>query len=132
MKYKHSAFIENTPEMRDWCVAYGIQSFLNDKELNDQGKYIKVFGVGQRVYSCSDIVKEVDGTDCSGNPELFKAVVMVLDGTGIYQYWTDGSKWVRSDIHDLGDIPDYLIEIGFDVKKTHKATLPELIAHFNS
>lgn len=52
------------------------------------------------------------------------------EDSGIHQIYTDGDKWVESDIHDLLEIPDYLTEKGFDIEKTHKATLAELQEHF--
>ena len=68
--------------------------------------------------------------DCGTNEELFLAIAALRDDSVIYQWFTDGEKWVKSDIHNLIKLNQYLEEIGFDYRKTHKATVEELINHF--
>ena len=68
--------------------------------------------------------------DCGTNEELFFAIAALRDDSVIYQWFTDGEKWVKSDIHNLIKLKEYFEEIGFDYHKTHKATVEELINHF--
>lgn len=68
--------------------------------------------------------------DCGTNEDLFLAIAALRDDSVIYQWFTDGEKWVKSDIHNLIKLKEYFEEIGFDYHKTHKATVEELINHF--
>jgi len=68
--------------------------------------------------------------DCGTNEELFLAIAALRDDSVIYQWFTDGEKWVKSDIHNLVKFKEYFEEIGFDYHKTHKATVEELISYF--
>lgn len=68
--------------------------------------------------------------DCGTNEDLFLAIAALRDDSDIYQWFTDGEKWVKSDIHNLIKLKEYFEEIGFDYHKTHKATVEELISHF--
>ncbi|NDV63892.1 hypothetical protein D0T60_01335 [Bacteroides sp. 224] len=70
--------------------------------------------------------------DCGDNEDLFFAIAALRDDTDIFQWFTDGEKWVISDIHHLLELKEYFEEIGFDYSKTHKATVGELISHFNN
>ena len=56
--------------------------------------------------------------DCGTNEELFLAIAALRDDSVIYQWFTDGEKWVKSDIHNLIKLNQYLEEIGFDCRKT--------------
>lgn len=68
--------------------------------------------------------------DCGKNEDLFLAIASLRDDSDIHQCFTDGEKWVKSDIHNLVKFKEYFEEIGFDYHKTHKATVEELIGHF--
>ena len=68
--------------------------------------------------------------DCGTNEELFLAIAALRDDSVIYQWFTDGKKWVKSDIHNIIKLNQYFEEIGFDYRKTHKATVEELIKRF--
>ena len=68
--------------------------------------------------------------DCGTNEELFLAIASLRDDTDNGQWFTDGEKWVISDIHSLLGMKEYFKMIGFNYKTTHKATVEELIKHF--
>lgn len=68
--------------------------------------------------------------DCGTNEELFLAIAALRDNSVLYQWFTDGEKWVKSDIHNIVKLKEYFEEIGFNYHKTHKATVKELINHF--
>ena len=70
------------------------------------------------------------GANCGKNEDLFLAIAALRDDSDIYQWFTDGEKWVKSDIHNLVKFKEYFEEIGFDYHKTHKATVEELIKYF--
>lgn len=136
MSYKYSAFTENTSEMRKYLKSLGYKAILPFTMpvlytfTHDGVGYYQSTLTPENVLNIMKETIELDSINCLGNPELFKAVTAIRKDSGIYQLYTDGNKWVESDIHDLLEIPDYLIEKGFDVNKTHKATLSELIEHF--
>lgn len=69
--------------------------------------------------------------DCGENEEMFLAIASLRKDSDIHQWFTDGSKWVISDIHSLLELKEYFQEIGFDYSKTHKASAEELIFKYN-
>ena len=127
MSFKYSVIGDNTPENREHCEKVGLK-----RTCSIVGNLIVVI---QGSYACLELEGKIennfkDAINCIGNPQLFRAVTAIRKDSGIYQLYTDGYKWVESDIHDLLEIPDYLIEIGFKVENTHVATLEELKEHF--
>ena len=70
--------------------------------------------------------------DCGTNEELFLAIAALRDDSDIYQWFTEGEKWVRSDIHNLIKYKEYFENTGFDYDKTHKASVEELVEYFNN
>lgn len=70
--------------------------------------------------------------NCEDNEDLFLALASLRNDSDIHQWFTDGEKWVISDIHSLLELKEYFQLIKFDYSKTHKATVEELIKQFNS
>ncbi len=129
MSFKYSVIGDNTPENRDYCEKIGMK-----RTCSTEGNLIMVV---QGTYTCLELEGKIgnnfkDAINCIENPALFQSVTAIRKDSGIHQLYTDGIKWVESDIHDLLEIPDYLIEIGFNVENTHKATLEELKEHFKT
>ena len=62
--------------------------------------------------------------DCGTNEELFLALAALRDDTDKNQWFTDGSKftWEKS----IDGLPSHYMQL-----EGHKATLQELIEHFN-
>ena len=59
--------------------------------------------------------------DCGTNEELFLAIAALRDDTDKNQWFTDGDLWFK-----CGD------EVCNEGRKTHKATVDELIEHFKT
>lgn len=117
---------KDTKELRDKLKAIGYKSIDDDVReglVADRSGYM---------YSIEED-KLIDSTyNCVDNEDLFLALAALRDDTDIYQWFTDGEKWVISDIHSLLELKGYFKTIKFDYSKTHKATAEELIKHFNS
>lgn len=67
--------------------------------------------------------------DCGTNEELFLAIAALRDDTDKNQWFTDGDLWFKcgDEVCDE-NIEYYLNKYG---RKIHKATVDELIEHFN-
>lgn len=143
MKFKYSAFIENTPEMREWLERLGytpLRFSLNGKYLyarsctwaNKSHTWKEpYFATGNNIEEYSDLI------DCRSNPELFKAVTAIREDSDYMQWFvreesesdlildTDNiDNWVLCEINNFQEFGDY-----FGVY--HKATLSELQEHFD-
>lgn len=121
MSFKYSVIGDNTPKNREWLEEIGYKVYGDYRKHND---FIFAFEASDISISMYRSLYEheielfyKDELNCIGNPQLFQAVTAIRKDSGIHQLYTDGNKWVESDIHDLLEIPDYLIEKGFDVKK---------------
>ena len=88
-----------------------------------------------RVYGYEDVIDDnsddaIFGVNCGKNEELFLAIEALRDDSDIHQWFTDGEKWVISDVHSLIGLKEYFETIGFNYPATHKATIEELIKHY--
>ena len=68
--------------------------------------------------------------DCKKNKELFFAVAALRDDSDKFQYFTNGEKWIKCSQLELKHELDNNYE-EFCVAEFHKATVEELIEHFN-
>ena len=68
--------------------------------------------------------------DCKNNKELFFAVAALRDDSDKYQFFTNGIEWIKCSQLDLKHELDNNYE-EFCVADFHKATVEELIEHFN-
>lgn len=122
MKFKYSAFIENTPEMREWLEKLGYKGYAGDHEfiIASDGHYSGTDLYMKVLYPC---------VNCYSNPSLFKAVTAVREDSDKWQLFTDGVKWTlcyEESILMWRDIYNFP-----DKNLIHKATLTELKEHFN-
>lgn len=103
-------------------------------EIQDKAPYPCVCTVSANIISISELREHASAgfIDCKENEKLFLALATLRNDSDIYQWFTDGDKWVISDIHSLLELKEYFQLIKFDYSKTHKATAGELIKHFNS
>lgn len=92
----------------------------------------KSFRCYDNEYGIAELLIRDNYIDCGTNEDLFLAIAALRDDSDIYQWFTDGKKWVISDVHTLIELKEYFEKIKFDYSKTHKATVEELIKHFNS
>ena len=118
---------KNTKELVDKLYEIGYRNYGNPFQFTDFNiLYTTIDGyyVPYRVQVDSSWI------DCGTNEELFLAIASLRDDSDIRQWFTDGEKWVISDIHSLLCMKEYFKIIGFNHKTTHKATVEELIKHF--
>ena len=130
MKFKHSAFIENTPEMREWLEMLGYKKWMWDNEDNDT-PFISPMPDSKKyaVFTQYEVAGFASDIDCRSNPDLFKAVTAIREDSDMWQLFTDGVKWTlcyEESILMWRDIYNFP-----DKNLIHKATLTELKEHFN-
>lgn len=68
--------------------------------------------------------------DCGTNEELFLAIAALRDDTDKYQWFTDGDKWILCPAIKFSTYWVYN-DIDVNTDTIHKATVDELIEHFN-
>ncbi len=141
MKFTHSAFIKNTPDMREWLEGIGYK-----KRGDSNGNVLLAFqtcDTNEPYYiSFNDIhidhyTKDSD-IDCRSNPPLFKAITAMREGTDKDQWFTDGKDWIFCEREDWEDYYSVLCCGKKEDTKSYisyldnfrKATLNELIEHF--
>lgn len=130
MGFTTAAFIRrNTPELSKRLEALGYKNYGNPFQITDDSKLITTID-GE--YVPYNVPLDDSFIDCGTNEALFLALASLRNDSDIHQWFTDGEKWVISDIHSLLELKEYFQLIKFDYSKTHKATAEELIKHFNS
>lgn len=68
--------------------------------------------------------------DCGTNEDLFLAIAALRDDTDKYQWFTDGDKWIQCPEIKFSTYWVYN-DIDINTDTIHKATVDELIEHFN-
>lgn len=118
------------------CLMIALKSIGDRKifEIQENVPYPCICGVSKDIISICELSElDSDGfINCEDNQDLFLALAALRKDSDIHQWFTDGEKWVISDIHSLLELKGYFQLIKFDYSKTHKATAEELIKHFNS
>ena len=136
MKFKYSAFIENTPEMREWLKSIG----WKEKYVQDDSDII-VCASNTGMFSA--IVKEtqnwfesysIECVDCRDNPDLFKAVTAIREDSDYMQWFyieglNDKEDWVISENDKFDWESD---KLPFEVYAYSKCDLSELQEYFKS
>lgn len=102
-------------------------------EIQENVSYPCICGVSTNIISVCELreLASAGFINCKDNQDLFLALSALRNDSDIHQWFTDGIKWVISDIHSLLELKEYFQMIKFDYSKTHKATAKELIEHFN-
>lgn len=73
----------------------------------------------------------IDSTyNCGTNEELFLAIAALRDDIDKYQWFTDGDKWILCPKTKFSTYWVYN-DIDINTDTIHKATVDELIEHFN-
>ena len=121
---------KNNSELRNKLKELG---YYCNPYLGWNNLYTSTYGLAS-VYSMSDdinvISKEMDIIDCGTNEELFLAIVALRDDTDKNQWFTDGYLWFKCGDEMCDEtIEYYLNKYG---RKFHKATVEELINHFDN
>lgn len=144
MKFKYSAFIENTPEMREWLRSIGYCTKCVENDIlftTTRGEYAFLSNRNKGFLENDDSV-----LDCRSNPQLFKALTAVREDIDYMQWFVCDfeNKLIPTEPMYLSDkkcfngilIPYHknllLHEDGFHIGSGgfHKATLTELQEHF--
>lgn len=146
MKFKYSAFTENTPEMREWIESLGYRNFYNKYDgdtictVFDRSYDCRNYKIGQTLFSV--YLKMIEPIDCRSNPQLFKALTSVRTDSDYMQWFTckvrDGKG---NDLPDSWVLCTQQTLVGFgwinnspntygENTPYHKATVQELQEHF--
>lgn len=126
MKFQHSAFIENTPEAREWLRSIDYTITLAVIE-NEPIIFTTTKGLGAGYINVSDVIKY--GIDCRSNLPLFKAITAMRDDSDYMQWFISESfDWF---LNISLEFEGYLNHESGDVEAATKATLSELIERFN-
>lgn len=122
MGFLQPCFIrKNTPELRKKLEELGYKMNLIYSP-NEHNLYI-----GSGVYSSANFIDNYY-LDCGTNEELFLALAALRDDTDKNQWLTDGKIWGKFG-EDLSLYPIPIIN--YLQSKGHKATVEEIIEHFN-
>ena len=76
------------------------------------------------------IIDDIDGVNCGTNEEPFLAIAALRDDSDRFQWFTNDVFWIKCSQIDLKNELDNNYE-EFCVADFHKATVEELIKHFN-
>lgn len=129
--FKHSAFIENTPDMREWLESIGYELFKQG-HVNENILYTEKNGIYfTSILGFNSLFPKM--VDCRSNPQLFKAITAMREDSDVFQWFTDGKYWFYSlsdDFKNFGRIRPKGATNVMDSKDFHKATLEELKEHF--
>lgn len=116
---------KNTPELRKKLEELGYTNtpsgsgewFIPIEEL----EYLVTYPISGCYKGCNGYWYR-DDFDCGTNEELFLALAALRDDSDYMQWFTDGKLWEKSN----NDLPSHYMQL-----EGHKATLQELIEHFN-
>lgn len=108
------------------------------EELGYKALFSARNGYGVHLYCINGNVIGVDSwvdkgndfIDCKESEELFIAIASLRDDTDKFQYFTNGVFWIKCSQLELKHELDNNYE-EFCVADFHKATVSELINHFN-
>ena len=119
---------KNTPELVKKLEELGYKALFSAR--NGYGKYLYAFN-GTVVGGEYNAYDEKTGfIDCGTNEELFLAIAALRDDSDKFQYFTNGVFWIKCSQLELKHELDNNYE-EFCVADFHKATVSELIEHFN-
>ena len=129
---------KNTPEIRKRLDEIG-RSFIENGHGEwrihvDKNEYLfcgdEQFCDDRIYYYIGRVCKPIEGIDCGTNEELFLAISALRDDTDKHQWFTNGVFLIKCSQLDLKHELDNNYE-EFCVADFHKATVQELIEHFN-
>ena len=129
---------KNTPEIRKRLDEIGrafIENGHGEWRIHvDKNEYLfcgdEQFCDDRIYYYIGRVCKPIEGINCGTNEELFLAIASLRDDTDKFQYFTNGVFWIKCSQLELKHELDNNYE-EFCVADFHKATVQELIEHFN-
>lgn len=126
--FSYSAFIENTPEMREWLEKIGYKRNSNimknyPQEYEDADRWITTNTV--EYFTVRQNYQGVNSINCIGNPQLFKAVTTITTTTDIGKYYINNhtGEWRKCDL-------DMATDYDIDWDDWTEASIAELQEHF--
>lgn len=126
--FSYSAFIENTPEMREWLEKIGYKRNSNimknyPQEYEDADRWITTNTV--EYFTVRQNYQGVNSINCIGNPQLFKAVTTITTTTDIGKYYINNhtGQWRKCDL-------DMATDYDIDWDDWTEASIAELQEHF--
>ena len=129
---------KNTPEIRKRLDEIG-RSFIENGHGEwrihvDKNEYLfcgdEQFCDDRIYYYIGRVCKPIEGIDCGTNEELFLAIASLRDDSDKHQWFTNDVFLIKCSQLDLKHELDNNYE-EFCVADFHKATVQELIEHFN-
>lgn len=121
--FKYSAFIENTPDMREWLESIGYELFKQGN-VNEDILYTEKNGIYfTSILGFNSLFPKM--VDCRSNPRLFKAITAIREDSD-YMQWFYNSY---DEKFELSDVPDIKVW-GLYATQLRKSTLEELKEHF--
>ena len=129
---------KNTPEIRKRLDEIGrafIENGHGEWRIHvDKNEYLfcgdEQFCDGRIYYYIGRVCKPIEGIDCGTNEELFLAIAALRDDSDKHQWFTNDVFWIKCSQLELKHELDNNYE-EFCVADFHKATVQELIEHFN-
>ncbi len=129
---------KNTPEIRKRLDEIGrafIENGHGEWRIHvDKNEYLfcgdEQFCDGRIYFYIGRVCKPIEGIDCGTNEELFLSIAALRDDSDKFQYFTNGVFWIKCSQFELKHELDNNYE-EFCVADFHKATVSELINHFN-
>lgn len=119
-------YIKNSPTWTDNCHIIWAYQYSQEKGF-DISHYViaNAFDIPFDKHSilCGKFI------DCGTNEELFLAIVALRDDTDKNQWFTDGYLWFKCGDEMCDETIEYYLNKYS--RKFHKATVEELIEHFN-
>lgn len=124
---------KNTPELMQKLWELGCHIHPTCRGIDIINPYVFAY---RGYYAQSPIgrIEEIKWIDCGENEDLFLAVSALRDDTDKYQWFTDGKDWYLHESEVLFDDCTNIFEQYGSTSSLagyHKATVEELIEHFN-
>lgn len=128
---------KNTEELRKRLEELGYSlcpgRVFDQKCLATSAFHRQYMSIPEEIYDSTDphvTYNCANRKDCGTNEELFLAIAALRDDTDKNQWFTDGYLWFKCGDEMCDEtIEYYLNKYG---RKFHKATVEELINHFNN
>ena len=105
--------------------------YLDNTTINYNKKLIAILGDNYYTYKDYEHFYKLRSEsyisrciDCGDNEDLFLAIAALRDDSNEHQWYTDGTRW---NFNKLDPKYDWMIDDSW-----HKATVEELIKHFNN
>ena len=128
--FKHDCFIrKNSEHLRKSLDLIGKRNLCNIHDeilITHSDRHYSLLNCNETI----EIMLDDGFIDCGTNEEIFLAIASLRDDSDKFQYFTNGVFWIKCSQLELKHELDNIYE-DFCVAGFHKATVEELIEHFN-